>query len=80
MTRKLLLETYGPGLMDAYGCNETGSCAVRLPGKDLYYIYADTHVLNLIDENGNSQMRAESSERLSTRETSLSSTMRSATP
>ena len=31
MTRKLLLETYGPGLMDAYGCNETGSCAVRLP-------------------------------------------------
>ena len=53
MTRKLLLETYGPGLMDAYGCNETGSCAVRLPGKDLYYIYADTHVLNLIDENGN---------------------------
>ena len=53
MTRKLLLETYGPGLMDAYGCNETASCAVRLPGSDLYYIYADTHVLNLIDENGN---------------------------
>lgn len=53
VTRKLLLETYGPGLMDAYGCNETGSCAVRLPGSDLYYIYADTHVLNLIDEDGN---------------------------
>lgn len=52
VTRKLLLETYGPGLMDAYGCNETGSCAVRLPGSDLYYIYADTHVLNLIDEDG----------------------------
>lgn len=53
MTRKLLLETYGPGLMDAYGCNETGSCAVRLPGSELYYIYADTHVLNLVDEEGN---------------------------
>lgn len=53
MTRKLLLETYGPGLMDAYGCNETGSCAVRLPGSDRYYIYADTHVLNLIDDDGN---------------------------
>ena len=52
MTLKLLLETFGPGLMDAYGCNETGSCAVRLPGKDLFYIYSDTHVLNLIDENG----------------------------
>lgn len=53
ITRNLLLETYGPGLMDAYGCNETGSCAVRLPGKDTYYIYNDTHVLNLIDEDGN---------------------------
>ena len=53
MTRRLLLDTYGPGLMDAYGCNETGSCAVRLPGSDHYYIYSDTHVLNLIDEDGN---------------------------
>lgn len=51
-TRRLLLDTYGPGLMDAYGCNETGSCAVRLPGSDLFYIYSDTHVLNLIDEDG----------------------------
>lgn len=52
-TRRLLLETYGPGLMDAYGCNETGSCAVRLPGSDVFYIYSDTHVLNIIDEEGN---------------------------
>ncbi len=50
ITRKLLLETFGEGLFDAYGCNETGSCAVRLPGKDNYYIYSDTHVLNLHDE------------------------------
>ena len=53
ITRKLLLETYGPGLMDAYGCNETGSCAVRLPGEDRFYIYSDTHVLNLIDDDNN---------------------------
>lgn len=53
ITRKLLLESFGPGLMDAYGCNETGSCAVRLPGSDHFYVYADTHVLNLIDEEGN---------------------------
>lgn len=52
-TKRLLLETYGPGLMDAYGCNETGSCAVRLPGSDHFYIYSDTHVLNIIDEEGN---------------------------
>ena len=53
LTRKLLEETFGPGLMDAYGCNETGSCAVRLPGMDKFYVYSDTHVLNLVDENGN---------------------------
>lgn len=52
-TRRLLLETFGPGLMDAYGCNETGSCAVKLPGMDSYYVYSDTHVLNLIDGEGN---------------------------
>lgn len=52
ITRKLLIETFGLGLMDAYGCNETGSCAVRLPGSDNFYIYSDTHVLNTVDENG----------------------------
>lgn len=50
ITRRLLLDTFGEGLFDAYGCNETGSCAVRLPGKDNYYIYSDTHVLNLVDD------------------------------
>lgn len=52
ITRRLLLDTFGDGLFDAYGCNETGSCAVRLPGNDEYYIYSDTHVLNLIDDEG----------------------------
>lgn len=50
ITRKLLLETFGEGLFDAYGCNETGSCAVRLPGSDEYYIYSDTHVINIVDD------------------------------
>ena len=53
LTRKIFLETYGPGLMDAYGCNEVGSCAIKVPGSDVYYICSDTHVINLIDENGN---------------------------
>ena len=44
VTRKLLEETFGPNLMDAYGCNEIGSCAIKLPGMDNYYINSDTHV------------------------------------
>jgi phenylacetate-CoA ligase len=53
ITRKLLTDTFGPNLFDAYGCNETGSCAVKLPGSDLFYVYNDTHVLNLVDDEGN---------------------------
>ena len=53
LTRKIFLETYGPGLLDAYGCNETGSAAVRLPGSDVFYVNSDTHVINLVDEEGN---------------------------
>ncbi len=53
ITRKLLIETFGDGLFDAYGCNETGSCAVRLPGSDDYYIYSDTHVINIHDDDDN---------------------------
>ncbi|MDD4200144.1 MAG: hypothetical protein PHS19_02010, partial [Eubacteriales bacterium] len=50
ITRNLLLETFGPGLFDAYGCNETGNCAVKLPGSDVFYVYNDTHVLNIVDD------------------------------
>lgn len=50
MTRKLLTETFGPGLIDAYGSSETGSCIIQLPGKKLYYICSDTHVVNIYDE------------------------------
>ena len=52
ITRKLLAETFGDGLMDAYGTNETASCAVRLPGMDAFYVYSDTHVLNIVDDEG----------------------------
>ena len=53
ITRKLLIETFGPGLFDAYGCNETGNCAVKLPESDVFYVYNDTHVLNVVDDEGN---------------------------
>ncbi len=53
ITKNLLVETFGPNLFDAYGCNETGNCAVKLPGSDLFYVYNDTHVLNIIDDEGN---------------------------
>ena len=32
-SRDLLQEVFGPGLIDAYGMGETGSCVVRIPGK-----------------------------------------------
>lgn len=51
MTRKILTETFGEGLIDAYGSSETGSCIVQLPGKKLYYICSDTHVVNIYDED-----------------------------
>ncbi|MDO4344555.1 MAG: hypothetical protein Q4C50_07105 [Eubacteriales bacterium] len=51
VTRKILTETFGDGLMDAYGSSETGSCIIQLPGKKLYYINSDTHVVNIYDEN-----------------------------
>lgn len=50
MTRKILRETFGDGLVDAYGSSETGSCVVQLPGEELYYINSDTHVVNIYDE------------------------------
>ena len=43
----LLKEVFGPGLVDAYGMSETGSCVVRLPGNELYQVNADTHVVNV---------------------------------
>ena len=52
ITLKLLKETFGPNILDAYGCNETGSCGIKVPGSDVYYVPCDTHVINLIDDEG----------------------------
>lgn len=46
-SRALLMEVFGPGLVDAYGMSEVGSCVVRLPGKDEYQVNTDTHVVNI---------------------------------
>jgi phenylacetate-coenzyme A ligase PaaK-like adenylate-forming protein len=48
-SRALLTEVYGPGLVDAYGMSEVGSCVIRLPGRDEYQINSDTHVVNIYD-------------------------------
>ena len=48
MRRKKEMKT-----MDAYGSNETGSCAIKVPGSDSFYVCADTHVINLVDEEDN---------------------------
>ena len=47
MTRSILEKTFGPGLVDAYGCDETGSCLVKRPGNDYYDACNDTHVVNI---------------------------------
>lgn len=50
MTVRILKKTFGPGLVDAYGSDETGSCVTKRPGKDYYDICNDTHVVNIYDE------------------------------
>ncbi len=50
MTRSTLEKTFGKGLVDAYGSDETGSCIIKRPGKDYYDICNDTHVINIYDE------------------------------
>lgn len=51
MTRSILEKTFGPGLVDAYGSDETGSCIVKRPGNDYYDICNDTHVINIYDRD-----------------------------
>ena len=50
MTENILAKTFGAGLVDAYGCDETGSCVVKYPGRKYYDICNDTHVVNIYDE------------------------------
>ncbi len=50
VTRSILEKTFGPGLTDCYGCDETGSCLVKRPGNDYYDACNDTHVVNIYDD------------------------------
>lgn len=52
ITRNILEKTFGPGLVDAYGSDETGSCIIKRPGNDYYDICNDTHVVNIYDSEG----------------------------
>ncbi|MBQ9155469.1 MAG: phenylacetate--CoA ligase family protein [Eubacterium sp.] len=51
VTVKLLYETFGDGLIDAYGISEMGSCIYKFPGNDFYYVANDMAVANVYDEN-----------------------------
>lgn len=42
----LLREVFGPGLLDAYGMAEVGSCVSRVPGNEYYQINNDAFVVN----------------------------------
>ena len=46
-SRELLQEVFGPGLIDAYGMGETGSCVVRIPGRKYYQVNSDLFVVNV---------------------------------
>ena len=48
----LLKEMFGPGLLNAYGMSEVGSCAVCLPGSAEFYVNNDTHVINIYADDG----------------------------
>lgn len=51
-SEQLLLEMFGPGLLNAYGLSEVGSCATRLPGSKEFVVNNDTHVINIYDDDG----------------------------
>jgi phenylacetate-coenzyme A ligase PaaK-like adenylate-forming protein len=50
-SRELLQEVFGPGLIDAYGMGETGSCVVRIPGKKYYQVNSDLFVVNVYNQD-----------------------------
>ncbi|MDO5538517.1 MAG: hypothetical protein Q4F83_00375 [Eubacteriales bacterium] len=51
VTRNILTEMLGPGLIDAYGVSEMGSCVYKYPGDDFYYVANDIAVANVYDDN-----------------------------
>ena len=50
-SRALLTDVFGPGLIDAYGMGETGSCVVRIPGKKYYQVNSDLFVVNVYNQD-----------------------------
>ena len=51
VTYNLLTDALGPGLIDAYGISEMGSCIYKLPGNDFYYVANDIAVANVYDDD-----------------------------
>lgn len=49
-SKQLLLEVFGPGLVNAYGLNEVGSCVEQMPGKRYAQVHSDTHVVNIYNK------------------------------
>lgn len=50
VTVQLLNETFGPGLIDAYGVSEMGSFIYKFPGNDFYYVANDMAVANVYNK------------------------------
>lgn len=51
-SEQLLLEMLGPGLLNAYGMSEVGSCVICLPGEKEFFVNNDTHVVNIYADDG----------------------------
>lgn len=50
VTRKLLGEVFGDGIIDAYGVSEMGSFIYNFPHKDFYYVANDIAVANVYND------------------------------
>lgn len=46
-SREILQEVFDCRIVNCYGMNETGTCAVQLPGKKYFQTLSDTHVINV---------------------------------
>ena len=52
LAEKILKETYGPGLINLYGCTEMASFAVKAPGCEDYEVMSDLVAVTVMTENG----------------------------
>ena len=51
VTRQMLTEALGPGLIDSYGVTEMGSCMYKYPGHDYFDICNDMSVVNIYNDD-----------------------------